>query len=257
MPGYRGTRASVSGPQAIAADFRTMGRTAYQRLFEVEMFRQKKEAALGKMSAAALAKMYADNVQFSPGSDPLSAAFIDEALTVFSRALSISSVREAVAWCDEEFSHNSPFNSVYKMSAIIKRAGAPDKIEWCFLGIVDCVQRGLLAKDDITFRSLTGGSGSKGLVDLLVLKRAMLQHFLQEVVPKMSFPSEVKVAMAEKLSTHENYAKFVAPYPSRDGSPVSAADLSWKGGWSSSADQMLSLVEACAWLTFQSRASRD
>ena len=66
---------TVNQLQAIATDFRTMGRTAYQRLYEVEMFRQKKEAALGKMSAAALAKMYSDNVQFSPGSDPLSAAF--------------------------------------------------------------------------------------------------------------------------------------------------------------------------------------
>jgi hypothetical protein len=234
--------------QAIATDFRTMGRTAYQRLFEVEMFRQKKEAHLGqKVSAAALAKMYSDNVKFCPGSDPLSAAFIDEALTVFSRALSISTVRDAVAWCDEAFSHSSPFNSVYKMAAIIKRAGTPDKIEWVFLGIVDWVRRGSLAKEDITFRALSGVSGSRGLVDLLVLKRQMLQHFFAETVPGLKFPSEVTAAMASKLSTHENYTKFVSPYPSQNGSIVTA-DLSWKVGWSSSADQMLNFVEACAGL---------
>lgn len=235
-------------PQAIATDFRTMGRTAYQRLFEVEMFRQKKEAQLGaKTSAGTLAKMYSDNVKFCPGSDPLSAAFIDEALTVFSRALSISTVRDAVAWCDEAFSHSSPFNSVYKMSAIIKRAGTPDKIEWVFLGIVDLVRRGSLAKEDITFRALTGVSGSKGLVDLLVLKRQMLQHLFGDTVPSMKFPSDVTVAMAEKLSTHYNYMKFVSPYPSSDGGII-AADMSWKIGWSSSADQMLNFVEACAGL---------
>lgn len=211
--------------QAIATDFRTMGRTAYQRLFEVEMFRQKKEASLGKMSAAALAKLYSDNVQFSPGSDPLSAAFIDEALTVFSRALSISSVKDAVAWCDEAFSHNSPFNSVYKMSAVIKRAGSPDKIEWGFLAIVDCVRRGLLAKEDITFRALTGVGGSKGLVDLLVLNRRMLQHLLQVTAPAMKFPNAVKVAVAEKLGTHEAYSASVNPYPSSDGCAVVAADM--------------------------------
>ena len=77
----------LSRKQAVAADFRTLGRTAFQRVYEVEVFRLRKEAALGKQSASNLSQLYQDHVKQSPGSEPFSESFVDAALSTYSRGL--------------------------------------------------------------------------------------------------------------------------------------------------------------------------
>ena len=239
--------AATPASQGISADFRTLARTAYQRLFEVELFRRQKEATLGtKLSAAALARLYSEKVQWSPGNEPFSDSWIDEALTAFTRALCNDRVRNVIAWCDEAFGHSSPFNSVYKMSAVIKRAGTPEKIEWVYLGITDAIRAGLLNCDDFSVRSLVGQGGTRGLVDLFTMKHGLLKHLLHTTVQSLKFPTSVKAALVDRLGSHESYRKFVAPYPVIGCGAVEIVDLSWKSGWRNSADQMLSFVEAGA-----------
>ena len=224
--------------QAVSADFRTLGRTAFQRVYEVEMFRQWKETSMGKQSAANLAAMYAANVQQSPGSEPLSDAFIDNALTVYNRALSIAVVKDVVTQMDSDHGHSSPFNSVYKMYAIVKRAGDASKITWCFLAIVDLVKAKLLGPADVTVRSLQGTANAKGLVDLLLFK-ATMKDFLLEMSDKLDLPSSVKSALREHLGDHAKYRACVKEYPGSE-----PPDLSWKAGWPQSADAMLQFIEA-------------
>lgn len=244
---FSGSTSKQCCDQAVCADFRTMGRTAFQRIFEVELFRQHKESSLGKQSAASLAQLWVDNVRVSPGSEQFSPAFIDDSLTVYQRALSKEPIRAAVTLCDQEYGHQSPFNSVYKMAAIVKKAVSSEKIEWAYLAVTDLVRGGLLNHDDLSVRSIQGSGGQRGLVELLVLKRTMLQHFLSEVLDGMNFLPAVKAALREKLASHVAYRKFVNPLKHRnepteedEGSKV---DMSWKAGWPASADLMLALIE--------------
>jgi len=224
--------------QAVSADFRVLGRTAFQRVYEVEMFRQWKETSMGKQSAANLAAMYAANVQHTPGTESLSDAFIDNALTVYNRALNLPVVKDAVVLMDSEHGHMSPFNSVYKMYAIIKRAGDASKITWCFLALTDLVKSKLLGPQDVSVRSLQGSATAKGLVDLLLFKSTM-KDFLLEMSDKMDLPPSVKTALRENLAGHATYRAAVKEYPGND-----PPDLSWKAGWPHSADAMLQLIEA-------------
>jgi hypothetical protein len=224
--------------QAVSADFRTLGRTAFQRVYEVEMFRQWKETSMGKQSAANLAAMFAANVQQSPGTEPLSDAFIDNALTVYNRALNIPVVKDAVLQMDTDHGHASPFNSVYKMHAIVRRAGDSAKITWCFLSIVDCIKAKLLGPADVTVRSLAGNATSKGLVDLLLFKLTM-KDYLFEMMDKLDLPVLVKTALREHLADHAQYRGTVKELPG-----CSLPDLSWKAGWPQSGDSMLQFIEA-------------
>ena len=100
------------GTQAVAADFRTLGRTAFQRVYEVEVFRQRKDAALGKQSASSLPHLHQDHVKQSPGSEPFSESFADAALTTYNRGLQDRKVRDAVLWADARWGHGSPLSSV-------------------------------------------------------------------------------------------------------------------------------------------------
>lgn len=193
---------------------------------------------MGKQSAANLAAMYAANVQQCPGTDPLSDAFIDNALTVHNRALSLPVVKDAVLQMDSDHGHSSPFNSVYKMYAIIKRAGDASKITWCFLALADLVKSKLLSPLDVTVRALQGNANAKGLVDLLLFKSTM-KDFLLEMSDKMDLPPSVKTALRENLADHAKYRAAVKEYPGND-----PPDLSWKAGWPHSADAMLQLIEA-------------
>jgi hypothetical protein len=60
-------------------------------------------------------------------------------------------------------------------------------------------------------------------------------------------PEAVKVSIREKTASHEVYRNYANPLQPVDTSVASAkVDLSWKKGWTESAELLLQLVEGVA-----------
>ena len=71
-----------------------MKRTTIQRIFSILSYRKSREATVGPLSVAALAREYREHVKFAKSSEEVSETYIECATTVWDRALVIDGIRD-------------------------------------------------------------------------------------------------------------------------------------------------------------------
>jgi len=102
----------------------------------VEKFRETETALNGEQTYEVLANKL-KRARFHPQSEAVNAAFVESALTLFKRVLSIPTVAEIVRKADGNFGHDGPFAKVSVLSGIMKKAQTCELIEWTVLCIND------------------------------------------------------------------------------------------------------------------------
>ena len=105
------------------------------------------------MSAAAVATDYRNNLRMSKSSEEVSDSFVDNALTLNKRALTIPAVREAVDKLQDLLGTGSPWNQVSKMIKVVQKGKIPLNIEWTFVSITDLFLTNNLGPGDIVSRN--------------------------------------------------------------------------------------------------------
>lgn len=233
--------ASFNKRQRIATSYQALVRTAYQQVFEVVQMKsrfEKTENNNKPLAATAVAKLYASNVEFAENQEVFNVNFIDNALTIYNRALSIPSVRESIEWCDINLGQKSPFGKLSKMFVMITKAKERHFIEWVFTSLYDLARTGMCNGEELSVRILAGDGSKKGVVDLLVYKRKLLDYFCRDFIPSRPFQTGVREALSRHFANHAAYRNSLAPYP---GSATTS--LSWKKGWNPSADTAMRLIE--------------
>ena len=70
-----------------------------------------------------------------------------------------------------------PFDSIYKLEAIVKKGGTPANIRWLTGGVLDAVQHQGTPLSEIAVRQLTGKGipGGRGFLDLLLGRRELAE----------------------------------------------------------------------------------
>ena len=83
--------------ERVAADYAGLGRTAYQRIFEIITFRARKIATSGGLAIGpkTLANAFNEHARLSSKSEEVSGEYIAAALNVHDKALKLQPVREA------------------------------------------------------------------------------------------------------------------------------------------------------------------
>eukprot|EP00969_Alexandrium_andersonii_P104593 4614677-Alexandrium_andersonii.AAC.1 len=116
------------------------------------------------LGAQACANAWAEHVKLAARSEQIKPAFVDACMTVWNRALAHDDLRLLVVKADEEL---ELFDSVYKLEAVIKKAGSYNQIRWCICAIIDAVRHLGVTAPEIALRQLTGRglAGGKGLLD--------------------------------------------------------------------------------------------
>lgn len=217
----------------------TMRLSAMAQVFELLTFKTWLEAQHGKMSARAMADAYREKIKFAETSDCVSDAFVDSAITIEQRLLSIGKCKDTIIRCEATYNTKTPFDSIYKLQAIVSRAKTPALIEWCVVYIADTWDANP-ESEPVSLRFLLGtgtGAGGKGLVDLLVHKYTLKRYFQTEFLEDRSgWQPAVKSKIRAALDTHESYREHVG---------FSEGDLTWRAGWDSSAEEAWQLMEAC------------
>lgn len=226
--------------EAAGTTFRLIAHTPYQIVYEVHRFHARMETKLGEsISAAKISEMYAAHVKAGTESEPRTVNMIDQCLMIYRRAFADPTIETSLRWCDNAFGHSSPFGSVSVLHAVVSRTRELPKLQWLVNHIVDMVRNGLADASEISARQISGNFGkSKGLADLALMKKQMLDYFLRNWLPNNGFPQEVVNGLTGRIDTHENYRKHYINYPN-----LPPPDLAWKRGWGNSADLMLQLID--------------
>lgn len=216
---------AVNLREATVAQYDGLARSAVQRIFEVATFRARREKATGgKLSAEALDKEWAANARLAKSTTPCTRGFLETAMKVWDRLLSFPECRQVVLEAENEFGKGTPFDSVYKLEAIIQKAKTPSLSAWCLEHIIDLVRNKKTTAPEFAVRTMTGrDSGGRGTLDLILYKHQCSVYIAQEFLEAHPFSGETKHAL-RALTTHEAYRAKVG-YPGAG----EKRDMGWLG----------------------------
>ena len=217
---------TISIREEIAGDYDAAYFTAFQRVYMIKCFEETEKAVKGDQTYAQLAQSF-KMARMAAQSEAIDVAFIETAINLHRRVLSMPSVAAAVKKSDEDHSHRGPFAKISALQGIMKKASTPEQIEWVVLSIDDLFRNGMMALGECTWDALTGyrTPGHKGTVDLLIYKKDMLHFFTDRFAAKHSFDGVFLSTLRSVLHDHRCYRSKV-PGPASWGV--------WKCGFSAS-----------------------
>ena len=217
---------AVNLREDLKANYRTMSRTTFQWVFLIMNFKEAQDKSSGcTLSALKVSDLYKTRCNMAPDSEPLSKDYIDRALTVYKSLLSVPYVRAALEYCEESYGVDGPFNSMAAMHVLTTRTFNNKDKAWVVQGIIDLVRMGMVDKQELSARVLSGGADAgskKGYADVILYKKAMKDYLLGEFRHGRRFAANFIEKAKTNLSSHEDFRKTVAAYP---GEVV--ADRSW------------------------------
>jgi len=191
-----------------------------------------------RLGAAACARLWQDNVRLSQNenSEPIKTAFVDACFTIEKRMLRNNDIAKLIIDADLTMPNN-PFNSVYKLEAIIKKAGTEANIRWCVSGCLDLVRSNAISSGELALRQLTGRGlpGNKGILDTLLGKLELGQHVAKTGITLQLDPSLLTRMNRWLDNGHHEYRK--------DLGEGNKDDISWVAALPPSSQSCLRLFE--------------
>ena len=118
--------------------------TLRQRIFDIAGFYETKKKTESNLGTKKLANLYSQHLKLSSGQEKISESFVDCALTIHRRLLSLPKCHEVLEWCDQNWHNGGAWKSIYALQALCDRAGTPEMIEWSLEGMVDGIRMGFL-----------------------------------------------------------------------------------------------------------------
>jgi hypothetical protein len=202
----------------LANDHETMSRTPLQRVYEVIYFRDVWARTHGRdqASAANIAGEYA-KVKMANGREKVSKSFVDTALTIHNRLLSIPAAEALLLDMDSALPRDSnPFNSVHRLQAIISKCGnSPTSSRDNTLWVLRHIRHMVLdlnmdpTTSDFSVDGLRGNSktSNRGLVDLILLKKEALGYLCHKLPVQLGIEGDSAwlAEMQTSFNRHDTY----------------------------------------------------
>jgi hypothetical protein len=227
--------------ERMVTRFGAVKRTVFQRIYEVVKTQERMavELKVKNVSAALVAGEYSKKADISPESEPVSFSFVDAALTCYTRALCIPSVRAAIEFVESHNYSKHSFDSIYKLQGIVQKGVKRDRIEWMFSCVLDMVKSQERQPDEFSVAEFTGGKKKHlCLSDVLVMKLGLKNYLLGPWLGRLEFNESYKELIRKNLASHSIYRDKLCALPEDKD-----ADLSWRSGWPKSASEALFLIE--------------
>ena len=240
---------AVNARNKICSDYAALARTCFQEVVEINLYKERMERTQGKTySAQMLCELYNKSMKRAECQDEVSITFVDNALTLWSRAFVHKEVLQAVQRCDEEYGHKTVFDHVTKLITIVYKAKVPENMLWCFLAIEDNFRYGIIS--GMSVRDLQGKSADqhgKGIVDDLVYQKDFLQWYRDDFIPaQSSIPTKHRDLLRDVIKDHATFRDHCG-CRSSSGEFGFDPDLTWQAGFSAATLKVLELVEDTIW----------
>ena len=234
---------SLQSREDAGANYAGVRYTTLMKVFDIEGFMDLKARTTGKITAAQCATLYRENLTLSATSEPITDNFVDNALTISSRLLSIPVVRTALLGLDEAHELNNPLDGITKLHTIITKAKDDHSIEWATLLIIDFFQSGALKSDQVGLRALQGASEKgrgKGLVELMLYKREVLKVLLDHM-NELELPCDVKSTLWSMTTSIATYRAKAGYSYNPEFKPVKKTFMA---GWPRSSEMFFMLLDS-------------
>ena len=223
-----------------------MSRSTFQLVCEINIFKEKQEALQPKkkISATALATEFNRLAKKADVQEELKEAFVDTAVSLWTRAFSLPEVLSLVRSCEERFGVTSQFEGISKLQMLLSKSGDAENIAWTFALIEDSYTHGMIAKEGLGSREINGtapGRGGKGIVDEALFKKEFLTWIREEWLGSQPWPLPVKEKMRAACAYHAIIRKMCG-CPGAIGVEVADPDLTWQAGWPQSAVQGMEFI---------------
>ena len=247
--------AALNMRQEVVTKFETLARTAYQWIFEIVAFRQRKIKEMGgkdgndkekSMSAKVVQDLFNKHSESGEGytsaqsTEQVNEEFVRAAIAVYDKILRNPQAAETVLWFEHTFGMASPLDSVFKLHRIAKRIKS-ENVPWVFAQMKDKLESKLMGPKDFPDRVLTGSAdgGGRGLVDLYVLKNEMRVFLIGSEGQRLGITTSSLSEMQRLFANFETYRGKVQPLTG----DTSSLDRSYQTGWSKSSLRFMGFVE--------------
>jgi hypothetical protein len=129
--------------------------------------------------------------------------------------ISVLALAFAIRQADEEFGRKAPWNSVFKLEWVLKKAGtganARRRIVWQLSGINDALRTRQVAPGDLCVNRLSGerrGLGP-GMLDQMLFKLDLLDELINHQADLCGLLSDAKTIMQAAFESHSSYRAHV------------------------------------------------
>ena len=225
--------ASWNNRNAIAQDFESLGRTAFQMAQEMKLLKKRWETEANRaLSNTDFQRQIKDSgLKKASSQDELSTNLICTALAVAEK-LTGEEVLTTIRDLEDRYGRGSCLNSMQKLHALATKT-TPAKRGFIFQALRDMIFRNMVDNDDVSKSFLVGdGHNTCGFVALTELKLDCLAHFKAVVLPRAQIREQDRVVIAEALLDHATYNKSML-----------GDDVAWQGMLLESSMQALRFLE--------------
>ena len=239
--------------QDVIASYLAIKRTIIQEIKEVVAFRNRKNK---NMTATEVCNLYkASKVKWAGSTDdeqderPTSLNFVESALSISDRMLSIPAIEKMLVASQENTTKPNPFDKMSKLSAILHKAVTADRAEFSIELLLDLYYSNALTYEQMGSRSLEGKTAEadgKGLVDLMVFKMTSLPYLTGEWLDSLALPSDVKATIREVTKSIKIFREKAGYAYNPNMAKVSTT---WRAGWSKAAECAFELLEVGRFMT--------
>jgi hypothetical protein len=191
-----------------------------------------------QVSASKLAKLYQANMKFASNSEVVSTSFVECAITIDKRILSIAANSAVLENCDEQFVglKEHPFQSVYVLNAVCERVKSETKMTWVLQGLIDQFQMKFIDMGSFTHARMKCPKQSYCMI--LDKKMDAKDHLLGPWLEGLDVPPVHKSKAREVFGSFASVRKHYCALPG-DSEP----DLTYQAGWPESSTMMMSLMD--------------
>ena len=222
---------------------RILTRSMRQRVYEVAGFKMDQEKIQNKtLSSLQIATMYEKHMKYSKKTEKVSKAFVDTALTIYSRVFSIAECRELLERADNVFDPAShPLQSIYSLQALVDRAKTAANIVWSLEGLIDGFSMSYLSLSNFVVTKLKDPRESA--IEVLMLKKQVKEVILNAswLTPMALKPEIVAKALAV-FASFDSVRLTWQNYPAENGED-STCDTTYMAGWPQSATLLFEFLD--------------
>ncbi|CAK0907003.1 unnamed protein product [Prorocentrum cordatum] len=207
-----------------------------QWVYDIVGFKEAKEKDIGKtLGSKELSQLYEKHMKYAKSTLHVKPTFVDNAITVHKRLLSLEDSNKCLVWADENLMTDSPWTSLYAMQAVVERASTPNKIDWAMMGLTDHYRMEFIDLGKFGVNKLRDYRES--YVEVLNLKLDVKNEMLFKWLPRVGIPSDHVTTIQQKMGTFAAVRAYVTGYP---GDTV---DTTWQALMKQSAVSAVALIE--------------
>ena len=217
----------------------TVKRSVSQRVHDVAGFKTEKETESNQaVSAAKTASIYTKMMVMARSSEQISCSFVEGAVSIHKRMLSVPRNQEILDWCDEHFLDSDkphPFLSLYCLSAVCDRAQSPPKTTFALELLVDHYKMDFIDQGHFAVKKIKDVKES--YVNVTNFKYDARDYLTGAWLDALDVDPAVKSKVRELLKSVAKVRACVTPY---NDVP---ADTTWQASWKSSGKLTFQLIE--------------